>query len=268
MCMDTGQKAKKQKQNNAGSAIVTVLVVVTFVTILATVLLYISGMNFQMKVADYRTKESFYQAEIPAEELRAQLVKDVEFAFAQAYTAAASEYAGLSSEGNREANYRQRFCEEFDRIWRQRCGLVPGSSTEYDWSHGITSVLLTPATGSTWGVDEDGRSVLLSAATDGYWILDAAGTALDVSKGVSDGQIVLQGVTLIYDSPSRYSSIISTDYCITIPPINWSETYEPEGAPTGPGAPGESPAPAATPEPLYFDGNYSGCVNYMNWTKQ
>ena len=64
MCMDTGQKAKKQKQNNAGSAIVTVLVVVTFVTILATVLLYISGMKFQMKVADYRTKESFYQAKI------------------------------------------------------------------------------------------------------------------------------------------------------------------------------------------------------------
>ncbi|MDE6518408.1 MAG: hypothetical protein K2L18_11285, partial [Acetatifactor sp.] len=70
--------AGKSKLNNDGSAIVTVLVVVAFITILATIMLYVSGMNFQMKVADYRTKESFYQAETPVEELRAQLVKDVE----------------------------------------------------------------------------------------------------------------------------------------------------------------------------------------------
>lgn len=67
--MGMGHRTKKRKRNNAGSAIVTVLVVVTFITILATVLLYISGMNFQMKVTDYRTKESFYQAEVLAEEL-------------------------------------------------------------------------------------------------------------------------------------------------------------------------------------------------------
>ena len=42
-------ETKKHKLNNAGSAIVTVLVVVTFITILATVLLYISGLNYQMK---------------------------------------------------------------------------------------------------------------------------------------------------------------------------------------------------------------------------
>ena len=94
-------ETKKHKLNNAGSAIVTVLVVVTFITILATVLLYISGLNYQMKVTDYRTKESFYQAETPVEELRAQLAKDVQIAFAKAYAAAMSEYAGLGAEGTR-----------------------------------------------------------------------------------------------------------------------------------------------------------------------
>lgn len=266
--MDTGQKTKKVKRSNAGSAIVTVLVVVTFVTILATVLLYISGVNFQMKAADYRVKESFYQAEVPAEELRAQLARDVELSFARAYTAAVSEYAGLGGAGSREANYRQRFCDEFQEIWKQRCGLLPGSSTQLNWGQGITGVLLTPATGGVWSMDEDGRSVLLSAATDGYWVLDVSETALDVSRGVSDGQILLKGVTFIYDSPSRYSSIISTDYCMEIPCINWSETYESAGIPAPTGAPGGTPAPAGTESSLYFDGNYSGCVNYMNWTKR
>lgn len=267
MHMDMRHKTKKRKRSNAGSAIVTVLVVVTFITILATVLLYISGMNFQMKVTDYRTKESFYQAEIPAEELRVQLVKDVEFAFAEAYTAAVSEYSGLSDAGNREANYRQHFCDELNRIWTRRCGIVAGG-TDLDWNHGITSVLLSEATSSTWSVDGDGKSVLVSAITDGYWKVDVAGMALDTTKGVSEGQIVLKGVTFTYDSPNHYSSIISTDYCITIPYVNWSETYEQAGIPTPTAAPGETPAPVTTPKPLYFDGNFSGCVNYMNWTKQ
>ncbi len=260
-------KTNKQKRKNAGSAIVTVLVVVTFITILATVLLYISGMNFQMKVTDYRTKESFYQAEIPAEELRSQLIKDVEIAFAEAYTAAVSEYSGLSDAGNREANYRQHFCDELYRIWMQRCGIVAGG-TDLDWNHGITSVLLSEATGSTWSIDRDGKGVLVSVATDGYWKVDVAGTTLDTANGVSNGQIVLKGVTFTYDSPNHYSSIISTDYCITIPYVNWSETYESAGSPVPTAAPGETPAPVTTPKPPYFDGNFSGCVNYMNWTKR
>lgn len=48
-----------------------------------------------------------------------QLVKDVEFAFAEAYTATVSEYSGLSDAGGREANYRQHFCEELMRIWEE-----------------------------------------------------------------------------------------------------------------------------------------------------
>lgn len=141
-------ETKKHKLNNAGSAIVTVLVVVTFITILATVLLYISGLNYQMKVTDYRTKESFYQAETPVEELRAQLAKDVQIAFAKAYAAAMSEYAGLGAEGTREANYRQRFCDELDKIWKERCGLIPDSADLINWEAGIRSVLSPAVNGN------------------------------------------------------------------------------------------------------------------------
>lgn len=243
--MGIWHRAKWRKENNAGSAIVTVLVVVTFVTILATVMLYISGLNFQMKVTDYRTKESFYQAEIPVEELRAQLVKDVQIAFAKAYTAAMSEYSGLGDEGTREANYRQCFCDELNKIWRERCGLFPGS-TNINWKAGI-------------------QQVVNSAEGEGYWdvqVEEAPGW--DTGRAVSDGQVILSGVTFIYDSPTHYSSVISTDYCITIPHINWSETYDP--APTPAPAPDPESTPAPAPESTWMD--FGECVNYMNWTKQ
>ncbi|MDE5952147.1 MAG: hypothetical protein K2H12_11265 [Acetatifactor sp.] len=221
---------KKHKQNNAGSAIVTVLVVVTFITILATVMLYISGLNFQMKATDYRTKESFYQAEIPVEELRSQLVKDMQIAFAKAYTAAMSEYAGLGNKENREASYRQHFCDELNKIWKERCGLI-ADSNNLDWGEGI-------------------RKVVQPAADGGYWSVKVAeASGWDTSRAVSNGQVILRGVTFTYDSPTHYESDISTDYCITIPPINWSDVYE--------------PSPTSSPTPMDF----SGYVNYMNWTK-
>lgn len=238
---------RQRKQNNAGSAIVTVLVVVVFITILATVMLYISGVNFQMKVTDYRTKESFYQAETPVEELRAQLVKDVEIAFAKAYTATVSEYSGMGDAATRESNFRQHFCDEMDAIWENRCGVViPDPSNPanrfYDWKTGIEAVVKPVESGAYRDVD----------VTPAY--------GFDRSN---PGMVILHGVTVVYDSPQYYTSIVSTDFCITIPKLNWSGVFDP-AAPAGTPAPDVTPAPAV----YYFDGNFSNCVNYMNWMKQ
>ena len=52
-----------KKLDNRGSALLIVILVVGFLTILATTLLYISGMNFQIKQADYQNKKNFYTGE-------------------------------------------------------------------------------------------------------------------------------------------------------------------------------------------------------------
>lgn len=245
--MKRRRTVKQRKQNNAGSAIVTVLVVVAFMTILATVMLYISGINFQMKATDFRTKESFYQAETPVEELRAQLVKDVEIAFAKAYTATVSEYSGMGDAATRESNFRQHFCDEMNTIWKERCGeIVPDPSIPtvkfFDWETGIANVVKPVEAGAYREID----------VTDSY--------GFDTSE---PGLVIMRGVTFTYDSPQNYTSIITTDFCITIPKINWSGVFD-SAAPAG------TPAPSATPAPAvyYFDGNFSSCVNYMNWIKQ
>lgn len=224
---------KRCKLNNKGSAIVTVLVVVTFITILATIMLYISASNIQMKAADYRTKESFYQAEIPVEELRAQLVEDVQLAFAKAYTVAVSEYSGLVDAQNSEDNYRRLFCEEMNKIWAGRCPNDEDGNRK--WEVGIHLVAAQPTDGGTWSVAV------------------APSEKFDDSKIFSEGWLILRNVEFVYDSSEGYTSIISTDYCIKIPELQWPDTNGHYGA-----------AGAGTEERL----NFSSCVNYMNWTKR
>lgn len=228
---------KWQKQNNSGSAIVTVLVIVAFITILATIMLYISGSNFQMKVADYRTKESFYYAETPVEELRVQLVEDVQVAFAKAYTQAMSEYSSMVSLGrveDAEDNYTRHFRDEMNKIWSARCGSVGG---ELQWKSGIECVVQQPP-----------------ANIGGGWKLTGVptGNTFDESRFADKGQLSLKGVEFTYVSDEGYTSIISTDFCITIPVVQW------------PGLDGNyGPKDPEADDKL----NFSDCVNYMNWTK-
>lgn len=51
------------KKNNRGAALVSILIAVTFITIIATSLLYISASNYRMKVANGESKKNFYRAE-------------------------------------------------------------------------------------------------------------------------------------------------------------------------------------------------------------
>lgn len=54
---------KLLKKNNRGAALVSILIAVTFITIIATSLLYISASNYKMKVANSESKKNFYKGE-------------------------------------------------------------------------------------------------------------------------------------------------------------------------------------------------------------
>lgn len=235
-------KIENLKKDDAGSAIVTVLVVVAFMTILTTIMLYVSSSNFQMKAADYRTKESFYRAETPVEELRAQLVEDVQVAFAKAYAETIAEYAGLQDPELIRNTYRSRFRDEMNTLWRTRSGF--DTDNKIQWETGISGVVSQPPTG------------------EGSWTLTSIAPSLGLDEtefaATDKGWLILRGVEFTYVSPLGYTSIISTDFCIEVPEVQW---------PNGPDSDGNfSYAPRATSKPIRLD--FSDCVSYMNWTKK
>ena len=83
----------KYKLNNKGSAIVTVLIVIIFISIMATTVLYLAGRNVKMKATDRHTKESFYETEKSMEEIKAGLIRIASESYEEAYAAVLKSYA-------------------------------------------------------------------------------------------------------------------------------------------------------------------------------
>ncbi len=69
MRMNILSNAKKINRDNKGSALIVCIIVLLFVSILATVILYMSGVNYRMKKTDMYSKYAFYAAEEPLERM-------------------------------------------------------------------------------------------------------------------------------------------------------------------------------------------------------
>jgi hypothetical protein len=87
---------------------VLVIVVLAFVGILATVALYTSITNFQMKVTDRNVTNSFYSAEGVLDQIRVGLQNDVSEALGKAYTETMKQYASLT-EDERESLFSSKY---------------------------------------------------------------------------------------------------------------------------------------------------------------
>lgn len=68
---------KTLREDNRGAALVSIMIAVTFISILASTLLYLSYNNFSMKVTSYKSKLNFYETEQKMTELSSGLRNDV-----------------------------------------------------------------------------------------------------------------------------------------------------------------------------------------------
>lgn len=100
---------KKLGCNQKGSALVSVIVVIAFISILATTLLYVSTVNFQMKMDDNKIKVSFYDAEEPLDMIRANFVKMVSKTESELYTEMMSSMGARAGSGDVQLTYENRF---------------------------------------------------------------------------------------------------------------------------------------------------------------
>lgn len=222
---------RKGRLNDRGAALVTVIVVVAFISILATTFLYLSGMNFFMKKTDQKTKESFYEAETALEEIRAELMNLSSQAAKTAYESILVQYASMDSY-TRYSAYQNSFFQELKKSWDAKRDVeIPQLSYE-DMIKRITA----PAYQTFVGLDPE--------------VADAG--EVDLSHA-SEGYVLIKGICLIYTNSDGYTTIIKTDYMVRVPEINWSV--------------GES-ASGVTPPPGDGSVDLSECVQYYNWVKQ
>ena len=103
---------KQLKDNNKGSALIVCIIILLFVSILATVILYMSGVNYRMKKNDYQTKKSFYYGEHILESMQGNLVIPVSEAMNNAFMTTNTNYASLADyDARRTAFYNNTYDE-------------------------------------------------------------------------------------------------------------------------------------------------------------
>ena len=169
----------KCKLNNKGSAIVTVLIVIIFISIMATTVLYLAGRNIKMKSTDRHTKESFYETEKSMEEIKAGLIRSASESYEEAYAEVLKSYA------------------EYDATARKN----------------IFVTTFMDVCEAKLAVDAESKVDVAKFVTDGYASVNKA--LYDGSKKVN-GVIKLQGV-IVTDTLNDYTTVISTDFAIVAP---------------------------------------------------
>lgn len=236
--MSLKKQCEKRQMNNRGSALIMVIVVIAFISIMATTLLYVSGSNFYRKTTDQKTKESFYEAETALEEIRAALTVEVSEAARAAYTSVSINYAAADS-ATRYSLFQNEFFKKLADSWQEK------TQNPYDPTVPIPNVEVVRSLVS----DPYKASISLDPN-----IIDAGTMELHAEEGYA----ILKGVVLEYTDMQGYTTMITTDYLISIPSINWGV----DNAKTdwAPGAGVESLERGTV--------NMADCVSYYNWVKK
>ena len=241
------RKLKKlvNKSNNRGASLVLVIVVVTFISILATMLLYIAGNNYLMKITELNTKKNFYATETALEEAKEGLCLICAEAAEDAYVDTMVRYS-VSSSYSRYETFEQIYLQKLEEAWDEEAAAV--SASGIPGTEDYLTVL------KSYVEDKYKSCISFSTETDEHGDPLYDGT-LDTSM-MASGYIYLRGIVVEY-TENDFTTQITTDIVFTIPEMNWSvnESYKTENS-------------EAT-ETKNNRNNYdiSEYVNYYNWQK-
>lgn len=180
----------KSKVNNSGAALVSVVIVIAFVSVLVTTVLYMAGMNYYSKATDRETKQSFYEAEIPLEMIKAELMLEAKTAHQKAFEATLP-YCASGTEAEKRNRYYTAFTDNIKTSLETKIN-----------NNGTLEGYLDSEVGSSYSAD-------LSVTT----------AALDISEA-SSGRVYIRGIEVIHVKDG-FQTMIKTDICIQAPDLTW-----------------------------------------------
>ena len=208
----------KQKRDNRGSGIVSVIITVAFIGMLGTALLFMTYMNYQMKLATRDTQANFYSTEEILDEVRAALQSTVSEAITSAYTTTLLSYGELT--GAEDENRAQTvFAQNFIKTIAETIGLQGLPNSGAAPPPGGNRMLLR------YDIDTlmDTIGSYTSVTVEDYMTIrgDSSGTGGAVINFSSDGvpvSLYLEGVVVTFVS-GGYKSVIYTDFSVAFPPF-------------------------------------------------
>lgn len=181
---------KKGKMNNRGSSLIIVIIVMTFIGVLATVVLSMTSINAQTKTVDANAKKTFYDAESALDEVTLGIENVLAESTNKAYSSIFTEFTTLS---NDERN--TRFQDE----------IVNGVKEKLKFSEVVK--------------DAYGKQpivyLLQSFITNSSAEVVSVGSCTNLTIG-KEKYLKISGVKIVYND-GDYSNTITTDIRINVP---------------------------------------------------
>lgn len=206
---------------NKGSAMVVVIIAMAFIGILASVLMYTSMLNYQMKINNLRAKDNFYSAESVLDEIRMGIEKEVSLSIQDAYQLILSNFESSSSE---EKQYRMRYRFLSSLQEKYKAGSDTGT---YDLCV-LFGYLENTYKGTVLETSYGGVEYSVMRASDGT-LVDKNGveiTSANIPKGMmvlyADG-LSFKDLRVTYTDDNGYVSIIKTDLRVCMPDMEFAE---------------------------------------------
>lgn len=212
---------KKNKANNKGMALITVIVAIGFIAALVSILLMTTTINFKMKNVNSKGKDTFYSAEQVLDEVNIGLQRIVSDCMSEAYLDIMNNYASYDSKTKTEMLTTMYY----EKLW-ERLELADSHHAQYDVA--ILESFLKESTkwhdDSVFGENAEGG---------GYGAIIAAydsTTGKDTNAGrmityLNDG-VVLKDLRVYYKDEKGFVSVIQTDIRLAYPQFDFAASSE------------------------------------------
>ena len=197
-----------QKRRNRGSSIVIVIIAMAMIGILATTLLWMSYINYKIKVNDIRNKNSFYSAEMVMEQIVAGLQKEASDSVAVAYQEVLSNWDELQSESNRYSSFASTYLDTLVKHLRD---------TDKGDGYYKRDILKGYVDTTVWD------HVNQTAWDNGTDDTDETKKKPPVMELVNGNSLILRNVFVSYMDEDRLS-IVSTGLCLDVPEIVFTQS--------------------------------------------
>lgn len=211
-------KEKNKISGDAGSTLVTVLVGVSFLVILAVIIMSVSFANLRMKQVEYNAKRNFYEDEQGLDDIYNGIGRDVSSCLARAYNDTLAEIS--TADGKSKYGSQSKAYEYFVTLFTLRLEAMYGG----DGAHldGTENLLKSYITREEEVVPGEQTS---SAELIGY---GETKEAKDDSGFLS--KYVFEDVQVKYTerrggSETGYESVITTDIVVEVPYISFFQDF-------------------------------------------
>ena len=216
--MTSADKKEKLYRDNKGSAMVMIIVIIAFIAILVSVLMFVSFSGYQMRVVDRRGKDNFYTAETVLDEINVGLQGEISGALSKAYSEVMNNFSLYQS-----ANARNKALHEI--YYKDLKERLQKSSTEPN-NYNITKLQGYLSADSLGNGDGTRDSFLSGGASYGAIVesnLEYPALGEEYKMEVDNSKLLLKDLKVSYVDQNGYISIISTDIRITLPSLNFSQ---------------------------------------------